>query len=117
MAIDDSNQANESRYSFPGFIWSVLSDDKLQQHYGLSLWEFIPKPWRYWWLDSARSFECFQLATLDHPEAIFEDKSIELNAWDAAIASQALPQLIKITNELLMPTVLCPWGCSDYIHR
>ena len=110
VVIDDSKEANESRYAFPGFIWSVLSDVKLQRLYGLSLWE-------YWWLDSTRSFDCFQLATLDHPEAILEDKSNDLNTWDEAIASQTLSQLKKVTNEFLMPNVLCPWGCSDYNHR
>ena len=59
VTLDDSKEANEARYIFPSFIWSILSDVDLQCHYGLFLWEFIPKPWHYWWLNSARSFDCF----------------------------------------------------------
>ena len=28
-----------------------------------------------------------------------------------------LPSIANICNELLIPNVLCPWGCTEYLHK
>ena len=36
--------------------------------------------------------------------------------WHEGINSQKLPSIADVCNHLLIPTVLCPWGCSEFLH-
>ena len=102
--------------TWPGFIWSVLSNESLVNKYGVKIWQFIPQQWRHWWLCSA--FDYFpEEISIQNPPSYFVDKTIEMNEWDTDIESMSLARLQDTTNKHLMPCVLCPWGCSEFYHR
>ena len=111
---------NNPRNTWPSFIWYFLNDKDLRNHYSPSyLWKFIPKMWRYWWVDSfnATIHEQNEMIEIDAPEPFFDDRSLDICEWDDLIQSYTLPNLRKACNKYLLPTILCPYGCSTFIHR
>ena len=98
------------------FLVFSLTHQDLHLIYGMKLWQFIPYTWRHWWLDKAAFYFDTDI-TMDHPESIFIDKTRDNNEWNDAINSKQLGRLIAASNKHLKPCILCPWGCSDYIHK
>ena len=107
---------NSATNTWPGFVWSIFIDVSLMDKYNTRLWQMIPQTWRYWWIDSARI--CFTAdISLHMPQSIFVDKTVEINEWDSDIESMELSRLRNTSNKHLMPCVLCPWGCSEFLHQ
>ena len=107
---------NSAKNSWPGFIWSVFADVSLIVKYDTRIWQMIPQTWRYWWINSVQI--CFSTdISIQMPQSIFVDKTVEMNEWDSDIESMKLSRLRDTSNKHLMPCVLCPWGCSEFYHQ
>ena len=117
----ETSRANKKIYdscqnSWPGFLWYLLSNCEFQRIYGSRLWQFLPITWRFWWLEEASRY--FQdNISLHNPESLFIDKTREINEWDQEIDSKNIGRLRDVSNKLLMPCVLCPWGCTEFLHK
>ena len=55
--------------------------------------------------------------TLFNPDSLFIDKSNEINEWNREIGVMKLGNLRDVSNKLLMPCILCPWGCTEFLHK
>ena len=55
--------------------------------------------------------------TLHDPPSFFEDKTKDIIHWDELINSYSLPNLRDACNKYLVPTILRPFGCSEFIHK
>ena len=111
----DDIVARSSENVWPAFIYSTLSDENVISSYKSKVWQLIPKLWRYWWVDNLTLFECaYNDITIDYPESIIVDRSLENMEWLADIGSQKLPHISSACNKYMMPCVLCPWGCSEF---
>ena len=118
LTCENLKEANKFEFMWPGFIWYFLTDKGLQREYSaLFLWQFIPKVWRYWWLQKFRSVIDSEILTIDHPEPFFVDWTVDISTWNDLINRNTLPSLKKACNELLVPKILCPFGCTAFIHR
>ena len=121
LTMEPKDKKKDKTYDFPqntwpAFIWSLLSDDALIQTYHSRIWQLIPQPWRYWWIDNA--IACFyDRISLDIPESLFIDKTLQMEEWDSDIDSMSLSRLRDTSNKHLMPCVLCPWGCTEFYHE
>jgi len=103
--------ANETKNLWPGFIWYLLTNKDILDEYNIEfLWKFIPTSWRLWWSDTLG-------LRVDSPKPFFRDISVDINDWNNLISSETLPNLRDACNKHLIPTVLCPYGCSAFIHR
>ena len=119
LTSDDCNEAKEEKNTWPSFIWEILTSDETIESYGVKyIWKFIPFEWRSWWYQELKTqFPTAYLSvTIDAPVPIFLDRTSDLKTWDNAIASKELSQLANVCNKYLIPTVLCPWGCSEFLH-
>ena len=45
------------------------------------------------------------------------DRTKELETWNEGIKSQKLCSIADVCNWFLLRNVLCPWGCSEFIHK
>ena len=52
--------------------------------------------------------------SLDSPEALFIDRTLEMQEWNSDLKSQLLTRLASSCNKYLIPKVLCPWGCTEF---
>ena len=107
-------------YVWPSFYWKLLTNNEVlsQPHGGAQrLWKFVPYEWREWWLESLqRKSNHYNCVTMTFPPPLFEDKTSALTSMKNLLNSGFLPKIKKACNDYLMPTVLCPWGCTEYIH-
>ena len=85
------------------------------QKYGNLIWKFVPTTWRYWWLDSFQAF--FADTSIEQPCSYFVDRTYDIQRWDELITSCTLPNLRDACNELLIPKILCPFGCSEFYFK
>ena len=107
-------------YLWPSFIWSLLTNTKIQSIYGTKIWQFLCPKMRRWWLHSvSESIPFFEenRVTLEEPRPIFSDNTENRNTFMKKIKSDKLGDITDALNEYLLPNILCPWGCSEYIHE
>lgn len=93
---------------WPGFLWKLLTNNEVNTKYPNHAWAFIPEEWRFWWRDYLDGSE---------PGSFFVDRTLDQFRMKQEIDSGMLSRIRDTTNELLLPTVLCPWGGSEYINR
>ena len=120
LTSTDSEEAKEYKNIWPSFLWELLSSDQTIKAYGSSfVWKLFPMQWRQWWYCELKSQFPFYYRNimLDNPMPIFLDRTEDLKSWNDAIKSQKLSRIADACNEYLMPTVLCPWGCSEFLHH
>ena len=97
-------------------IFGILTNDSSVSIYGSPLWEFIPCQWRSWLLDEVKEIECYMVVTLDSHKPYFIGISLDIGSFKSDIESFDLGRLISGVNKFLFPNILCPWGCTKYIH-
>ena len=44
------------------------------------------------------------------------DRTKDLETWNEGIKYQKLGYIDDVCNQFLLPNVLSPWGCSEFIH-
>lgn len=128
----------KDRYDFehmwPAFFWRLLSNsysptfEPSRRYFEIysaeHLWELIPVTMRGWWINIVKGLyyqteQPYSECTIDSPPSIFIDKTKQLQQFENDLSAGDVPSLIKtLNNESIMtPTVLCPFGCTDYCHR
>ena len=100
---------------WPSFYWYVLSNAKIFNIYSHFIWKFVPNSWRHWWLPIVTTIH--SNVTKDYPISFFNDKTSLKREWDKCIECGKIGHLRDICNKSLIPTVLYPWGCTEYIHQ
>ena len=112
----DDKIAKSSVNVWPAFICSTLLDPKVIKVYGNTVWKLIPQLWRYWWLfNIKKSDPVYNDVTLYDPLPAIKDICIEQKEWKSDQQSLFLPNISSSCNKYMMPTVLCPWGCTEFI--
>ena len=96
---------------WPSFLWYSISNSDLKAIYQLDVWKFIPTSWRRWWKFSIEE----DLSIL--PKSVFIDQTNRHHCFQSEIQTGILSKIANACNEYLIPTVLCPWGCTEYIHK
>jgi predicted GIY-YIG superfamily endonuclease len=109
----------DEQYCWPSFILSLLENKSIHRIYKKWIWRFIPSNWRYWWISHVKDQfgNVFTDVTIDDPPPIFDDITMNIKKWNAKINTGDLPNLAQGCNELLLPTIMCPWGESVFIHK
>ena len=103
--------------AWPAFMWSVLSSTDAQTKFGLELWQLVPKAWRKWWLKSVQQLGCFQNVTMDEPAPHVREQTEDRLEVSRAIKELKALDLCRMCDRLLLvPTVKCPWGCSQWLN-
>ncbi len=95
----------------------MLQNQNVQQHYGNRGWKFILQEWRSWWLPSLTNQFFYRDISMDTPPSYFCDKTKDYMEFHNEKGSGVLSRTGYTINKHLMPTVLCPWGCSEYMHK
>ena len=76
------------KYSWPAFIYNLLMDQNIQQHYGEDIWKFIPVTWRYWWIDEVNNnLPTLEDATFYYPTSYVNDIIHKIREWKMWIGS------------------------------
>jgi hypothetical protein len=54
---------------------------------------------------------------MDMPKPIFDEITEMRFALMQSLKELKLGDLMKNVNRYLFPTILCPWGCSEFPHK
>ena len=119
LTSDDASVSCDSKVAWPAFVWSVFKDKNIQEIYGTHVWKLIPHEWRAWWINSLLSMfpNVYSDITITNPKPIFRDKTNDLDEWNIKIKGYLLSDLAFVCNKYLLPTIKCPWGCSEFMHK
>ena len=107
--LTDSPTWKDFSNVWPSFIWKFLTNRDVNKVWPGYAWRFIPNEWRKWWTASMHWH--------NEEESFFVDLSLNQLQMKSVIDSGMLPKIRDTTNKLLIPTILCPWGGSEYIHE
>ena len=120
--LDPQNNYAERNYDnvvWCSFYWALLSNRDVHIKYGYDVWRFIPKEWRFWWLDSLTNafLHVHGDISMDEPSPAFKDKTIDIKEWNDNINTYLLSTLALTSNKYLRPTIKCQWGCTEFQHK
>ena len=106
-------------YTWPGFLWKLLTNLETHKSYDDYIWRFNPDLWRHWWMGALmpEHGDIYNCITIELPPTFFKDIMMEYKEFQYDIESYLLSKLANSCNKHLLPNVLCPWGCTDFIHR
>ena len=113
-----SDQSHRSfLFCWPSFIWSMLKNTNTQSSHGADVWQLLPLEWRRWWLPAAEQLQGMEDVEVETPPPYVVEISSTFKAVSAAIKNNQWVELGKACNEyLVVPTVKCPWGCSQFMN-
>ena len=116
----DDKDATSFKYVWPSFYWKLLTNEEIlySPSGALKLWKLVPMEWRSWWFEPLvqSASNHYNAITMSFPPPLFTDKTSSLNAMTDLLKTEFLPNIKEACNKYLMPTVLCPWGCTNYVH-
>jgi hypothetical protein len=99
----------------------MLTNIHLFAVHGLKLRSFVPGQWRLWLIQAMTemtglmgSYRCMTLTT---PHSKFRDVTFGRNVMKDCIRELQLADIVKTMNRYLLPTIRCPWGCTEYYHK
>ena len=119
LILEDIPEATMFKCSWPEFFWNFFQSLHVRQkHSAEFVWKLIPFQWRKWWFNELQiQFPVrFGSVSLSEPAPMFVDRTEYFYEFNAGVKSQNLPKIVDACNRFLMPTILCPWGCSEFLH-
>ena len=103
---------------WPAFMWNVLRNDVIARHRGIGVWSYIPMKWRHWWIDDFVMLHAGDEGiSMEVPTPIFKEITEIRSELMQSLKELKLGDLMRNVNRYLFPTVLCPWGCSEFPHK
>ena len=100
-------------------FWSFLQNTPLQSIYGINIFNIIPTNFHYWWIESLLDYfpDVYQGISIEFPPPIFSDITTDIEESKRLLKQNSLLDLEYVCNNHLKPTVMCPWGCSEFIQH
>ena len=99
------------------FMWALLQHEDVQEHHATKLWQVLPCLWRKWWIKSVKQFPCYSEVTVSDPESQVNEVTKDVREVSNALRELKLVTLAQTCDKLLsVPTVKCPWGCSEFLN-
>ena len=105
------------KVAWPSFLWhSFVLESNLDR--ANDIWKLLPLRWKLSWLESVQTIGgSFSGLDTDVGGIIFHDLSSELEWFKNNMDSNKRVNLEKCLNKYCVPTVRCPWGCTEFIEK
>ena len=105
--------------AWTGFLWKLLTNKEVINIYGRYTWALLPNELRHWWISNLKTMEpqvYGQIGT-NEPKTSIADVTKDIAEWERLIDSFTLPNLARACDNYLIPKILCPFGCSEFLHK
>jgi hypothetical protein len=74
--------------------------------------------WRHWWIDDLTMLRGWDgRICMELPKPIFHEITDTRCALMCSLKQLRLGDLMHHVNHYLFPTIMCPWGCSEFPHK
>ena len=132
---DDEKKRFSWASMWPSFFWDILvgTDASTSVPFHMTytpdyLWQFIPIPVRRYWLKSIEEWGVYSECSLDFPVSLFQDRTNDIDDFTKNISEYTYSGFLKALDPsrlpgveehscglpIVLPNVLCPWGCTEY---
>lgn len=103
---------DETENTWPALVWCILRDNSMV----LDVWKIIPVEWKSWWIDSVLRHHHGGIThgQLLNSESVFHDATDDCKKDAEALLNNTWRGLMEREESLVIPTVKCPAGCSEY---
>jgi len=113
--------ADHAKHQWPAFLWSAVraAAESGSPDIVLSVYRALPFLWRQWWTDAVLPDAFVELTEIVTTSSapVVQDMTENRTILQKELKQLTLGSLIKAVDGTLIPTVLCPWGCSEYCHK
>gem|GEM_PF-6457593 len=73
--------------------------------------------WRRWWITKCKTIDLYRSVSLNFPKVLIAEKTSEVREVAEALTDLTWTKLVKACDKhLAVPTVKCPWGCSQFVN-
>ena len=126
--------------TWPSFYWNLLTGKDMvcnrafHATYGAGeLWRFIPSSMRRFWLRSIKDvklegIQVYNEVNIDHPKSHFVDRTQDTIDYKNHIEAYTFEGMLRVMDpcrlngrenekSMILPDVLCPWGCSEFVFH
>ena len=107
---------------WPVYVWKLMTHEKMISYCGQDILKLLPVEWHRFWkralclkfpfLFTDNIFEVYR----DHV-VVVKDVTRDKREFTRITEDLKLGELKSGCNKYLMPNVLCPWGCTTYLHH
>lgn len=144
--VKSKSVRRSERYSWknvwPSFYWNLLTGHDINTGKNFhctyapeELWRYIPESMRRYWVDSIHDRRLVNLygdCTVNEPKSHFSDRTKDVRLFWASINAYTFEGMLRvldperlsenerdggISESMILPNVLCPWGCSEFCFR
>ena len=125
-------------YCWPSFFWNLLTGSEAVSgtrfctvYEPSMLWRFIPETLRTYWRESLVNLNAWEFICTDtEPSSYFNDRTVDIEKFHCDIKSYTMKKTLSaldpnrnrrpgspLIKPMMIPDVLCPWGCSEFAFR
>lgn len=125
-------------YCWPSFFWNLLTGSEVVSgtrfctvYEPSLLWRFIPETLRTYWRESLEYLNAWEFISTDaEPSSYFDDRTVDIEKFHCDIKSYTMKKTLSaldpnrnrrrgspLVKPMMIPDVLCPWGCSEFAFR
>ena len=109
-----TNEHHINKYAWSAYVWNFLA--RLVNGTTISQrWQALPQSWHLWWKDEAVRLLNVNFAAAGPP--LFVERTSDREEFLTMLKELKLGDIMRTCNRLLYPDILCPWGCTEYIHK
>ena len=115
-----SDKANGPQFIWPALYWIILHCKDIHNNYSSGfIWKIVPLEWHEWRFDKIvlQFPEYYNIISITETQSILMDRNKDLETWKKGIKYQKLSSIDDACDQFLLPTVLCPWGWLEFIHK
>ena len=99
---------------WPSYIWKLLIFEEPDVPGCHRLIRAIPHQWLKYWYKSLKALGRWPP---ENSEVVTLDVTVEKREFMKITKDLKLGELKNGCDRLLMPKILCPWGCTSYLHH
>ena len=109
------------KIAWPVYMWKLLTHPIMLEKFGSDILHWVPVSCHSAWRQSLTnelpayyhngSFDCYAKGV-----PVMVDGSVPKRQFMGVLKRNRLGEIKEACDRLLVPRVLCPWGCSAYLH-
>ena len=113
LQVDGLIKPHNWSYIWPAYLWKMMCVEN--GRFARSAWGLIPSNWRGWWIGALLTRFSGCGVSLTDPPVRVRDVTDELQRRRDILQELKIGDLLR-KWETMIPDVLCPWGCTEYIE-
>lgn len=118
LVCNDINNSNDWEFCWCAFIWKLINSLDTAEDLTL-MWRLLPLSLRIYWYTIYQTL-CNKYdinISLDLPSSYFDDVTEKADKIDTLNSSGKLYDLMQSCNENCYCSVMCPWGCTEFVDE